>query len=237
MSINKRLLLIVIIASFFIISCGGSSEDDEPTSNASDGPVIYYPFNGNANDESGNGNDGIVTGAVLAPDKDGNVSSAYSFSGVSNYIESKNNINIAGNSARTACAWVKPAQTFPTSCCPTPFSWGEPLISKGFGNFINSGSWFFWGFVDDFNTNVSVNTEWSFHCVTYDSTTVKYYINGEDMGNQVKNLDTTNSHLVIGDGFDHRTGIFSTQFEGLIDEVSIYNRALPQSEIQNLFAK
>ena len=46
-----------------------------------EGLVAYYPFNGNAKDESGNGNDGTVSGAVLASDRNGNDSKAYSFDG------------------------------------------------------------------------------------------------------------------------------------------------------------
>jgi hypothetical protein len=36
------------------------------------GLVAYYPFNGNANDQSGNGNHGIVNGAALGADRNGN---------------------------------------------------------------------------------------------------------------------------------------------------------------------
>ncbi len=53
----------------------------------SDGLVAYYPFNGNANDESGNGNNGIVHGATLTADRSGNANSAYSFNGIDNYID------------------------------------------------------------------------------------------------------------------------------------------------------
>ncbi len=35
--------------------------------------VAYYPFNGNANDESGNGNDGTNNGATLSTDRFGNL--------------------------------------------------------------------------------------------------------------------------------------------------------------------
>ena len=51
-----------------------------------DGLVAYYPFNGNANDESGNRNDGIVHGATLTTDRNGNAASAYVFDGVDDYI-------------------------------------------------------------------------------------------------------------------------------------------------------
>jgi hypothetical protein len=52
------------------------------------GLVGYWPFNGNANDISGNANNGIVTGATLTNDRFGNPSSAYTFNGTSNFITS-----------------------------------------------------------------------------------------------------------------------------------------------------
>ena len=42
-----------------------------------EGLVGWWPFNGNANDESGNGNDGVVNGATLIEDRDGNPNAAY----------------------------------------------------------------------------------------------------------------------------------------------------------------
>jgi hypothetical protein len=38
-----------------------------------DGLIAYYPFNGNANDESGNGHNGTVYGSTLTADRFGNV--------------------------------------------------------------------------------------------------------------------------------------------------------------------
>ena len=55
------------------------------------GLVGYWPFNGNANDASGNNLNGIVYGATLTADRFGNPNSAYSFNGSSNYIEIANN--------------------------------------------------------------------------------------------------------------------------------------------------
>jgi hypothetical protein len=48
----------------------------------SNGLVAHYPFNGNANDESGNGNHGTVHGAKLTQDRFGNPNSAYYFDGI-----------------------------------------------------------------------------------------------------------------------------------------------------------
>jgi hypothetical protein len=50
------------------------------------GLVGYWPFNGNANDVSGNGNNGVVSGATLTTDRFGAANKAYSFNGSSNFI-------------------------------------------------------------------------------------------------------------------------------------------------------
>ena len=44
-----------------------------------DGLVGWWPFNGNANDESGNGNHGTVSGATLTADRNGNLNQSYFF--------------------------------------------------------------------------------------------------------------------------------------------------------------
>jgi hypothetical protein len=69
------------------------------------GLVGYWPFNGNANDESGNGNNGTVYGATLTTDRFGNVNSAYSFDGIQ-YILT-NFSGVLGNNDRTLTFWVK----------------------------------------------------------------------------------------------------------------------------------
>ena len=50
------------------------------------GLVGWWPFNGNANDESGNGNNGMVNGATLTSDRFGNTNSAYNFNGMNDFI-------------------------------------------------------------------------------------------------------------------------------------------------------
>ena len=51
-----------------------------------DGLVAYYPFNGNANDATGNGHDGTVTGATLTTDRFGQPNAAYLFGGPAAHI-------------------------------------------------------------------------------------------------------------------------------------------------------
>jgi hypothetical protein len=52
-----------------------------PSYAPTDGLVAFYPFNGNANDESGNGHDGIITGATFAEDRNGNADASIEFNG------------------------------------------------------------------------------------------------------------------------------------------------------------
>ena len=51
-----------------------------------EGLVAYYPFNGNANDESGNGHDGTALGATLVDDRFGDADSAYHFDGINDLV-------------------------------------------------------------------------------------------------------------------------------------------------------
>lgn len=69
------------------------------------GLVGYWPFNGNANDLSANGNNGTVSGATLTTDRFGNANSAYYFNGTSAYITVPNSTSLNPQNAISLCAW------------------------------------------------------------------------------------------------------------------------------------
>ena len=69
----KQLLLLPLL--FITVISFGQVPNYVPTN----GLVGYWPFNGNANDESGNGNDGTNNGATLLRIRFGNPNSAYDF--------------------------------------------------------------------------------------------------------------------------------------------------------------
>ena len=75
---KTKLTLFVAVLAAILFGVGCSSLDK--------GLVAYYPFNGNAKDESGNGNDGEVKGATPAEDRHGEKGSSYNFDG-DDYIE------------------------------------------------------------------------------------------------------------------------------------------------------
>ena len=67
--------------------------------------VVYYPFNGNADDESGNGLDGEVLGPVLAEDRFGNENSAYVFDGIDDFIRVQDHDLLDITDSITIAAW------------------------------------------------------------------------------------------------------------------------------------
>ena len=74
---RKFALLVLVV----VLSGWSSGASAVPITN---GLVAAYEFNGNANDVSGNGNNGVVNGATLTADRFGNANSAYSFDGTGN---------------------------------------------------------------------------------------------------------------------------------------------------------
>jgi ankyrin repeat protein len=85
---------------------GGHEVDRNPLDLAR-GLLAYYPFNGNANDESGNGNNGVVKGAAPTADRFGVSGKAYFFNGTG-YIDFGNSIQLGQpHTAFTITLWFK----------------------------------------------------------------------------------------------------------------------------------
>ena len=97
--------IIVAIIFFTAFMFGKTAHAD-----LNEGMVAYYPFNSDANDESGNGNDGTVYGATLTEDRLGKANSAYSFDGVDDYILVNHDISINFSEAISISIWVKPIE-------------------------------------------------------------------------------------------------------------------------------
>jgi hypothetical protein len=77
----------ILAALAFGLSISAKVMAQVPNYVPTNGLIAWYPFNGNANDESGNGNNGTVNGATLTSDRFGNVEKAYSFDGSGNNIQ------------------------------------------------------------------------------------------------------------------------------------------------------
>lgn len=217
-----------------------------PTGSLANGMVAYYPFCGNANDGSGNANNGTVNGATLTTDRYGNPNSAYSFDGVSNYIRVDNTLISNSPTSYTISAWYN-TQNYSASNGD-----GRVLISDrntglcsykytmGFttNHFLN-------GVIYDCNGpngdsvggDAGLDNNWHNTVFIYDNSlaTIFLYIDGvlvNTTTNVTKWSNMSNpTNIGYWNGFVGAGGFF----EGKIDDIGIWNRALSQQEITNLY--
>ncbi|HIE79014.1 MAG TPA: hypothetical protein EYP92_09485, partial [Candidatus Thioglobus sp.] len=202
---------------------------------AENGLVAYYPFNGNANDESGNGIDGIVSGATLTEDRFGNINNAYKFDGVDDWMNTST-INMTLNE-KSMTAWVKLSNTTQK---------GGGVVSLQVGNEFDSIVYnerdTGWGFGSDYFNRTEWSgvkedeSEWVFVSAVYIDSSYKFYRNGIQILESTSfeaNSFSASTNILIGRRHVPRTD--NTFLSGVIDEVRLYNRALSESEVKHLF--
>ena len=203
------------------------------------GIVGWWPFNGNANDESGNINDGTVNGATLTADRFGNADKAYSFDGVNDFIEiNDNNIFHFGTTTSFSTAlWVKyntnmPATALISKALPTNPADGYQIM------LINNNPVF-----DIVNTTFSGNTTLNdniWHSIVFTanraSNEIIFYIDG------ILNVSIIDPNLSVNDLTNSSSLKFGklrqpggALFNGNIDDIGIWNRVLTQQEITDLY--
>ncbi len=207
--------------------------------NLTTGLVAMYPFNGNANDMSGNGNNGVVTGATLTTDRFGNPNSAYSFNG-SSKITVPNNTSLNAFPI-TMNAWVKT-----TSSC---YIIGKYLNNSGNGYFmaINaSGLTIYDGYfysstihvIDEPNppSNVVTDNVWHMHTFVVGPTGGKIFLDGNLVDTVswtgTPNAPNTTENLIFGANDPPNANCY---LNGDLDDISIYGRVLNNAEIQALY--
>jgi hypothetical protein len=208
----------------------------------SNGLVGWWPFNGNANDESGNGNNGTVNGATLTTDRFGNAGKAYSFDGVDDYIQT-NLIGPTTNSSRSINYWMKSSSN---QQYMTVIGYGDNLNYKDFH------IWHNWG-CDGININISnaaltyttglLNDNWNNFVIVFDNslgdsiTKIKLYENGILLSNTCSTFGSgvinTGNTYPITIGKYHASNLH--YFYGLIDDIGVWNRALTDQEISDLY--
>lgn len=195
----------------------------------------YWPFTGNAEDQSGNEIDGTVNGAVLTTDRFGNSNSAYDFT-PNQYIQFPDSSQISAMTDFTHSLWVQESpHTVQRSLW---YKWGgggqrEYIIRSQGGNIniIMSSD----GSAVDVNfTSDSTIDDGSWHHIVV-------WRSGSDLDlyidNEKYDIATFGTQLHDGDepvylGVDNNQ---SNGFDGKADDIRHYNRALTAQEIENLF--
>ena len=217
-----------------------------------DGLVGWWPFNGNATDESGNGNDGVVNGATLTEDRYGIANSAYLFDGINDFIQVEDDmdtLDLLGNF--TISCWIKFG-----SMNADAYS----LIFKHYGNIDNMGTY---GLVlaqsdnnpEEYYITIQATPNWSmasfpentfpfdtstwYHLlVTYDDVTetLTYHIDGEifDTVNVNFDINDTDIDVLFGSTYINDANTLAYFFHGRMDDIGMWKRVLTSEEITAL---
>ncbi len=208
------------------------------------GLVGWWPFNGNANDESGKGNNGNVVGAKLTSDRKGNQNSAYDFDG-SSYIDCGSDNSLNFYNSLTINIWAKTSNFY--SNCGLIGRWGNLKNSN-----LNNQYLLYFGeqstetiktivYGNASNENIKqisyTDNKWHCYTMTYDGSYNSLYVDGVLISQTSCNFSIQNvtEKLVIGGyGLASLNGA-GLKWNGQIDDIAIYNRALTINEIKDLY--
>jgi hypothetical protein len=214
------------------------------------GLVLYYPFNGNANDESGNSHNGTVVNAIPDTDRFGNLNSAFRFdgnSGTERYIYS----NIGKHDTISFSVWFK--SPYPTTMYPDILNYGSSNrldigilgnhptyiqngnIGKVQCGAVIGGSWTAY----QISNNKVIDGNWHNITVCFIPNDSMYeYLDNKFIGAKSDAPNNPSDDLMyIGREINDNAGsvMHQSHFNGSIDDIRIYNRKLNKSEISNLF--
>ena len=209
------------------------------------GVVGWWPANSNARDVVGKNNGVLINGAGF---DDGILGRAFAFNGVNQFVAVPKAPNLEMSAQVTIAFWMKadPDNNL-YACCQglvTTDFYSVEISMGGVNFFVNTGGPFI--HTADVNGGAAVSTgEWHFIAGTYNGVFLQLYVDGQPWGNPRFHSGTIlpmleDSYFAIGSE-DGRTTcpfcISTRYFKGMIDEVSVYNRALTPLEVEDLYAR
>jgi len=241
--IMKSILIAVSLVALVTVFLTASAQAQSFLTN---GLVAYYPFNGNANDESGNGIGMTNSGASFVADRFGNTKEAVDLQNGA-FLLSTNNLPYFGNSDRTYSAWIYVV---------TPAAWpdGEFITAGGNGGplggvtlYLKPAGYFSSAYPVDTlamdaaygDTEAAIGLspstgKWIHIVWEYRGNlgTSQFYANGQAVSTHVGRYGDASTTLNSAAGPLR----FGYQFNGYLDDVRIYNRALSSNEVAQLYA-
>jgi len=213
------------------------------------GPVAYYPFNGNADDMSGNNNNGIVYGATLVPDRKENPNSAYYFDGINDYISIPGSSTLNPSNQLTIALWLN-MDIITNRYTPVMHKGGTH--TEGFANreyliYIEDIGRVYAESAGDNSVhhflgyNIPCLKTWFHFTAVFDRIEhkMRLYINGERVKEANDSYSTFNNNsdsLKIAT-WDESNAQYAEYYKGYIDDIYIYNRSLSDSEIKDIFSQ
>ena len=235
----KRIFCTLIIATMLLIL------QQQTFAALNDGLVAYWPFNGNANDETGNGNDGIVLGPTLCEDKFGIVDSAYCFDGVDDYINIGNNVKPPF--PITVSTWIKVKNFHHGKFFSNDYNndtsnrYGFDLAVLSDGRVTSATYEGFsapWNRVSKYTKDPVLTIEnWHHFAVILNAhNNIQLFFDGAEIAGPYEGTGSSMQYS-NGDGWIGKEQAEKYPFYGAIDRIRVYNRALSADEILKLFSE
>jgi hypothetical protein len=231
---------VLSILSIFTVLAPSTLHAQVPSYVPTNGLVGWWPFNGNANDESGNGNNGTVNGATLTEDRLGVLNSCYVFDGINDNIICAGT-NIPSITSVSVSVWIKPFENngiaeFICLGSSSSTTWGTMAGTNWNGSpyqTMNYGR----GCSGTGVSNVAVEpfiNNWQH--ITYISSGVggicSVYVNGNFIGQSNNGTIGACSSTNLYFGVD----VFGPNYINcVLDDIGIWNRALTPAEVQALY--
>lgn len=207
------------------------------------GLVAHYPFNGNADDESNNTNDGTVNSAILATDRFGNVNSLYSYDGVNSLINIPL-LDLSGGDKITISVWIKPSDVTTNEHYHIMrqdngiggLDWLLAFQDYGTHLSFGLGSGGSYSELDISITSNDYINAWHHIVATYDGTTRSVYKDGVLLASDVisGNISFTSS-ATFAFGSACAKVACGERFKGDIDDVRIYDSIITECEIGSIY--
>ena len=215
-----------VLTTLFAVALGLNLSAQVPNYVPTEGLVAWYPFNGNANDESGISDNGELFSVETAPDRFGNDNSAFYFSGSGCTPHIETNINwLDGTEGMSISFWINRVG----NGCSYPRIFG--LWSGGNGPQSWGMAWGNSAALDYMGTSPANNT-WHHVAVTLTSDSIHAYLNGALQNSYVSGKEPPlASYMSIG----RMTHPAYDAFNGYLDDFALYNRTLTQAEITALY--
>lgn len=200
------------------------------------GLVASYKFSGNTLDDSGYGNTAAPTDVTPATDRFGFGKSAYAFNGTSSEITAANSGQL-NSDYTTVSMWVKP-NSIPATGEVFLLSFGGwqerikiSLPNHGKVVWTTNGT----GGISDMDAgggNELQKGKWAHLVFTHDGTNDKIFLNGVQVAIKAVSGTLSSTTKPLGIGYNAVDG--GNWFDGVIDDVEIYNYALSNAEVATL---
>jgi hypothetical protein len=240
MKTKTSLFIVLSILIFLNWNCKKDSNDENNDQTIpTEGLLAYYPFNGNANDESENGHNGTLNGPTLITDRFDYPNKAYEFAG-----NDENNITISPfipPAILSLSIWFNPNTTGPGGNLRSVlFSNQQISVNHDAINVIMEDGKIHFALLNSSGgefgilSNSAINLNQWHHvvCIIGSDNNMKMFLDNTVQNQTIMWSGGYNclNVTIIGNVYQD-----NDNFDGVLDDIRIYNRALSTTEVQSLY--